>query len=188
VSEPALRPSELAPGLLLGEGVRIGAGVLLGGHVTIHAGAKIGDGARVGDHAQIRERAHIGAGATVGSFASVDPEVFVGRRASVQTRCYLARGSTIEDDAFLGPGVTLANDDTMGRHAAGVRLVGPTLRRACRVGAGVVICPGIEIGEEVFVAAGAVVAADVPARAVVMGVPARVVREVGDEDLLERWR
>ena len=57
-----------------------------------------------------------------------------------------------------------------------------------RVGAGAVICPGVEIGEESYVAAGAVVAADVPARVVVLGVPARAVREVPDADLLERWR
>jgi acetyltransferase-like isoleucine patch superfamily enzyme len=67
-------------------------------------------------------------------------------------------------------------------------LTGATLRRACRVGGGVVLCPGVEIGEEAFVAAGAVVIADVAPRAVVMGVPARKVRDVGDEDLLERWR
>jgi len=112
----------------------------------------------------------------------------VGARASVQTRCYLAWGSTVEDDVFLGPGVTLANDNTMGRHAPGERLVGPTLRRACRIGAGAVICPEVEIGEEAFVAAGAVVVADVGARTVVMGVPAREVRRMPDEDLLEHWR
>jgi acetyltransferase-like isoleucine patch superfamily enzyme len=50
-----------------------------------------------------------------------------------------------------------------------------------------VIAPGVEIGEEAFIAAGAVVTRDVPARAVVMGVPGRVVREVPDEDLRERW-
>ena len=50
------------------------------------------------------------------------------------------------------------------------------------------LTPGVEIGEEAFVAAGALVTSDVPARAVVMGVPARVVRDVPDEDLLERWR
>jgi UDP-2-acetamido-3-amino-2,3-dideoxy-glucuronate N-acetyltransferase len=179
---------DLAPGLLVGDGVSIGEGTQLGGHVVLHAGVEIGEGARVGDHAQIRERARIGAGATVGSFCSVDPEVAVGDRASVQTRCYLARGTVVEDDAFLGPGVTIANDDTMGRHRADEPLRGATLRRACRVGAGVVICPGVEVGEEAFVAAGAVVAADVPPRAVVMGVPARPVREVPAEDLLERRR
>ncbi len=188
MSEPALRASKLAPDLLLGEGVRLGADVRIGAHVTIYTKVRIGEEARIGDYAQVRERANILAGATIGSFASIDPEVHVGQRASVQTRCYLARGSTIEDDVFLGPGVTLANDDTMGRHSPGEELRGPTLRRACRVGAGAVICPGIEVGEEAFVAAGAVVAADVPSRAVVMGVPARVVREVPDEDLLEHWR
>ncbi|MGB7587100.1 MAG: DapH/DapD/GlmU-related protein [Solirubrobacterales bacterium] len=186
VSRPALRPSELAPGLLLGEEVRIGDGVRIGGHVVIHAGATIGDGVRIGDHAQVRERAHVGTGATIGSFVSVDPEVCVGHRASVQTRCYLARGSTIEDDVFLGPDVTLANDNTMGRHPPGIELEGPTLRRACRIGAGAVVCPGVEVGEEAYVAAGAVVAADVAPGAVVMGVPARRVREVPQEDLLPR--
>ena len=58
----------------------------------------------------------------------------------------------------------------------GQPLDGPLLRRACRIGGGVVLCPGVEIGEEAFIAAGAVVASDVPARAVAMGVPARVVR------------
>lgn len=189
MSEPAaLAPGDLAPGLLIGDGVRVGEGARLGGHVVLHAGVEIGAGARIGDHAQIRERAEIGAGATIGSFVAVDSEVRVDARASVQTRCYLARGTTVEEDAFLGPGVTIANDETMGRHASGQPLRGALLRRACRVGAAVTLRPGVEVGEEAFVAAGAVVVADVPARAVVMGVPARVVREVPEADLLERWR
>jgi UDP-2-acetamido-3-amino-2,3-dideoxy-glucuronate N-acetyltransferase len=76
----------------------------------------------------------------------------------------------------------------MARHDEAYPVVGTRLRRACRVGGSVVICPDVEVGEEAFVAAGAVVTHDVPARGVAMGVPARVVREVGDEDLLERWR
>jgi UDP-2-acetamido-3-amino-2,3-dideoxy-glucuronate N-acetyltransferase len=171
-----LAPSDLAPGLLLGEGVEIAAGVRLGGHVVIHAGARIGPGVLVGDHAQVREGAEVGAEATIGSFCCVDPGVAVGARASVQTRCYLTTGTLVEEDVFLGPGVTLANDDTMGRHGPEQPLRGPRLRRACRIGAGVTICPGVEIGEEAFVAAGAVVAADVAAREVVAGVPARKLR------------
>jgi len=186
MSRGGLLPGDLAPGLSIGDGVKAGAGAGIGGHVVLHDGAEIGPEARVGDHAQIRERAEIGTGATIGSFVSVDPEVRVGDRASVQTRCYLARGTLVEEDAFLGPGVTITNDDTMGRHEPDERLRGATLRRGCRVGAGVVLCPGVEIGEEAFVAAGAVVTADVPPRAVVMGAPARRVREVPNDDLLER--
>ena len=80
----------------------------------------------------------------------------------MQTNCYVTAGTVIEDDVFVGPGVTLTNDNTMGRHDPGPPDA-PTLRRACRVGGGAVICPGIEIGEEAFVGAGAVVTADVPA-------------------------
>jgi acetyltransferase-like isoleucine patch superfamily enzyme len=188
VSGAALQASELAPGLLVGEGVTIGDGVLIGGHAVIHSGVTVGDGARIGDHAQIRDGAQIGAGATIGSLSSVDPNVVVGDRASVQARCYLSAGTVVEEDAFIGPGVTLANDNTMDRHGPEMELTGPLLRRACRVGAGVVVCPAVEIGEEAFVAAGAVVIGDVAPRDVVMGVPARAVRRVPDEDLLERWR
>jgi acetyltransferase-like isoleucine patch superfamily enzyme len=188
VSGAALQPSDLAPGLLLGADVRIGRDVLIGGHVVIHAGVEIGDGARIGDHAQLRDRARIGAGSTVGSYSCVDPGVSIGARVSVQTRCYVTGGTVIEDDVFVGPGVTLTNDNTMDRHPPAMPFAGPVLRRACRIGGGSTICPGIEVGEEAFVAAGAVVAADVPARTVVAGVPARRLREVPDEDLLERWR
>ena len=61
---------------------------------------------------------------------------------------------------------------------------GPVLRRACRVGGAAVLLPGVEIGEEAFVGAGAVVTKDVPARAVVVGNPARVLRDVPDDELL----
>jgi UDP-2-acetamido-3-amino-2,3-dideoxy-glucuronate N-acetyltransferase len=184
----ALKPSDLAPGLLLGTGAEIGEGVLIGGQAVIHAGVRIGAGARIGDHAQLRDEATIGAGTTIGSFSSVDPGVEIGDRVSIQTRCYVTGGTVIEDDVFVGPGVTLTNDNTMDRHPPETALAGPLLRRACRIGGGAVICPGIEIGEEAFVAAGAVVTADVAPRAVVMGVPAKRIREVPDADLLERWR
>jgi len=188
MASPALLPSDLAPGLLIGDKVTIGEGVLIGGHAVIHSGVRIGAGARVGDHSQVREGATIGAGSTVGSYVSVDPGVVVGERVSIQTRCYITGGTRIEDDVFVGPGVTLTNDNTMNRHGSEFEFEGPLLRRACRIGGGSTLCPGVEVGEEAFVAAGAVVAHDVPARTVVMGVPARPVREVSEADLLQNWR
>ena len=76
----------------------------------------------------------------------------------------------------------------MGRHGPEYALRGATIRRAVRIGGSAVLVPGVEVGEEAFVAAGAVVAKDVPARAFMVGVPARHVRDVVDEDLLKRWR
>jgi acetyltransferase-like isoleucine patch superfamily enzyme len=155
---------------------------------VVYAGARIGRGVIVGDQAQVRERATVGAGTVVGRGSSVDFDVTIGERVLIQTGVYITGGTVVEDEVFLGPGVITTNDDTMGRHERGERLVGPTLRRACRVGGGAVLVPGVEVGEEAYVAAGAVVTRDLPARSVAMGVPARLVREVGDEDFVERWR
>ena len=152
------------------------------------AGATIGEGAVVADQAHVRERAQVGERSVIGRGSAVDNDVVVGARVKVQTGCYLTAFSVVEDDVFVAPGVTLTNDNTMGRHGADHELRGATLRRACRVGGGAVLAPGVEVGEEAFVAAGAVVVSDVAPRAVVMGVPARAVREVPTEDLLEARR
>jgi acetyltransferase-like isoleucine patch superfamily enzyme len=184
---PRLRPgstsarsAEPAP-LVLGDGVTVCAGAV------VYAGASLGDGVIVGDQTQVRERTLVGTGTLVGRGSALDNDVVVGARVRIQSQVYVTAHSVIEDDVFLGPGALLTNDDTMGRHEPRT-LRGATLRRACRIGAGVVLCPGVEVGEEAFVAAGAVVTNDVAPRAVVMGVPARRIRAVGDEDLLERWR
>jgi acetyltransferase-like isoleucine patch superfamily enzyme len=183
---PRLRPGSSAGGLELGRLViEPGATICCG--AVVYAGARIGERAIIGDHAQVRERAVVGAGSVVGFGSSVDLDARVGERVVIQTGVYVTGGSIVEDDVFLGPGVLTTNDHTIGRHARGEPLLGPTFRRACRVGGGVVIVPGVEIGEEAFIAAGAVVTRDVPSRSVVIGVPGRVVRQVSDEDLLERW-
>ena len=105
----------------------------------------------------------------------------------MQTGVYLTAFTLVEDDVFVGPGATTTNDDTMARHGSQMPLRGAVLRRACRIGGGAVLTPGVEIGEEAYVAAGAVVTRDVP-RGGGHGRP-RPHRPRGpDEDLLERWR
>lgn len=168
--------------------LRIGARVTVCSGAVVFAGAVVGDEAILGDQSFVRERTRIGQGSVIGRGSVVDNDVVVGARVKVQTSVYLTAFTEIEDDVFVGPGATTTNDDTMARHGPDMALRGATLRRACRVGGGTVLTPGVEIGEEAFIAAGAIVTRDVPARAVAMGVPARVVREVGEQDLLERWR
>jgi acetyltransferase-like isoleucine patch superfamily enzyme len=184
---PRLRAGSSAAGAELGPLV-LESDVTVCAGAVVYAGARVAASAIIGDQAQVRERVRIGPGSVVGRASSVDFDAIVGARVLIQTGVYLTGRSVVEDDVFLGPGVVTTNDHTMGRHARGEPLQGPTFRRACRVGGGAVVVPGVVIGEEAFVAAGALVTRDVGDREVVLGVPARVIRRVPGEDLLERWR
>jgi UDP-2-acetamido-3-amino-2,3-dideoxy-glucuronate N-acetyltransferase len=172
------------PPLVLGDGVTVCAGAVL------YAGSRIGEACIVGDQAQVRERTTIGARTVIGRGAGIDNDVTIGERVKIQSQVYVTAFSTVEDDVFLGPCAMTTNDDTMGRHRPDYALRGATLRRACRIGGGAVLTPGVEVGEEAFVAAGAVVTRDVPPRGWVLGIPARTpaARRVTDDELLERWR
>jgi acetyltransferase-like isoleucine patch superfamily enzyme len=165
--------------------LRIGDDVTVCSAAIVLAGASIGDGALLGDQSFVRERSTIGAGSIVGRGSVVDNDVALGERVRVQTNVYLTAFTLAEDDVFVGPCAVTTNDDTIGRRPPGEPLRGATLRRACRIGGGAVLTPGVEIGEEAFVAAAALVTHDVPPRTVVMGVPARVVRDVPPHDLLD---
>lgn len=166
----------------------IGDGAAICAQAIVFASAQIGAGSIIGDQSFVRERTRIGAGTVIGRGSAVDNDVTIGDRVRIQTSVYITGFSTVEDDVFVGPCAMTTNDDTMNRHGDDYQLQGATLRRACRIGGGVVLTPGVTVGVEAFVAAGAVVTADVPERGFVMGVPGRVVRQVSDADLLQHWR
>lgn len=176
------RSSSVAP---VGGPLVVEAGASICAQAIVFAGSRIGAGAIVGDQAYVRERTVIGAGSVVGRGTAVDNDVVIGERVRLQTQVYITAHSVIEDDVFVGPCAMTTNDNTMARQRDGDTLRGATLRRACRIGGGTVIVPGVEVGEEAFVAAGSVVTNDVPPRGVVIGVPGRVVRYVEDADLLD---
>jgi acetyltransferase-like isoleucine patch superfamily enzyme len=169
---------ELAP-LIVGEGTRILAGAV------VFAGTRLGEGVIVGDQACVRERCDIDRGVVIGRGAFVENDVTIGARTKIQANAYVTAYSLVEEDVFIAPCVVTTNDNFMGRTEKRHELrKGPAIRRGARIGGGAVLLPGIEIGEEAFVGAGAVVLEDVPARAVVIGNPARRIRDVPDEELL----
>jgi acetyltransferase-like isoleucine patch superfamily enzyme len=170
-----LPPAELADGAVVSTGA------------VVFAGTTIGARTIVGDQACVRERCAIGDDVVVGRGSLVENDTTVGARTKIQANAYVTAYSTLEEDVFIAPCVVTTNDNFMGRTEARHELVkGPTIRRGARVGGGAVICPGVEIGEEAFIGAGAVVTKDVSPRMVAVGVPARAIRPVSEDELLGR--
>jgi acetyltransferase-like isoleucine patch superfamily enzyme len=165
--------------------LELGAGTIVSTGAVVFAGTTIGERVIVGDQACVRERCTIGDDVVIGRGSLVENDTSVGALTKIQAHAYITAYSLLEDNVFIAPCVITTNDNFMGRTEKRHELVkGPTIRRGARVGGGCVLLPGIEVGEEAFIGAGAVVLEDVPPRALVVGNPARQIREVPDEELL----
>jgi acetyltransferase-like isoleucine patch superfamily enzyme len=169
-----LLPLELGPGTIVSTGAIVFAGTRIGARVI------------VGDQACLRERCDIGDDVVIGRGALVENDTTIGALTKIQADAYITAYSTLEDNVFIAPRVITTNDNFMGRTEKRHALrKGPTIRRGARIGAGAVLCPAVEIGEEAFVGAGSVVVNDVPPRVVVVGNPARALRDVAADELLD---
>jgi acetyltransferase-like isoleucine patch superfamily enzyme len=181
---PALSPRSTAkrealPPLELGEGTVVSAGSI------VFAGTKVGARVILGDQSCVRERCELGDDVVVGRGSLIENDTTIGARTKIQANAYVTAYSTLEEDVFIAPCVVTTNDNFMGRTEQRHALrKGPTIRRGARIGGGAVLLPGIDVGEEAFVGAGAVVTRDVPPRALVVGNPARELRDVPEEELL----
>jgi len=169
---------KLSP-LQLGNACQIGAGTIL------YAGTMVGDTSVIADLATIRENCQIGAGVVVGRGVAVENNTTIGDYTKIQTNAYITAYMKLEDHVFVAPMVTTTNDNYMGRtEKRFAAKKGPTIKRGARVGGNAILLPGVTIGEESFVAAGAIVTKDTPAHQVVRGTPAKPVRPVPSEELL----
>jgi UDP-2-acetamido-3-amino-2,3-dideoxy-glucuronate N-acetyltransferase len=183
--QPTLSPRSTAkreelPPLELGPGTVVSTGAV------VFAGTTIGERVILGDQACVRERCTIGDDVVIGRGSLVENDTSIGPLTKIQAHAYITAYSLLEDNVFIAPCVITTNDNFMGRTERRHELVkGPTIRRGARIGGGAVLLPGLEIGEEAFVGAGAVVLRDVPPRAIVVGNPARQIREVPEAELLE---
>jgi acetyltransferase-like isoleucine patch superfamily enzyme len=183
--QPSLSPRSTAkrdplPPAEIGDGTIVSTGAI------VFAGTRIGARVIVGDQACVRERVDIGDDVVVGRGVLVENDTTIGALTKIQADAYITAYSTLEDNVFIAPRVITTNDNFMGRTERRHELIkGPTVRRGARVGGGAILCPGIVVGEEAFVGAGAVVTRDVAPRMLVVGNPARVLRSVSADELLE---
>jgi acetyltransferase-like isoleucine patch superfamily enzyme len=182
--QPALSPRSTAsreplPPAEIGEDSIVSTGAI------VFAGTRIGARAILGDQSCVRERVTLGDDVVVGRGSLVENDTTIGSSTKIQADAYITAYSTLEEDVFVAPCVVTTNDNFMGRTERRHELRrGPTIRRGARIGGGAILLPGVEVGEEAFVGAGAVVTRDVPPRKLVVGSPARVLRDVPDEELL----
>jgi acetyltransferase-like isoleucine patch superfamily enzyme len=183
--QPSLSPRSTAKREPLAPTV-IGEGTIVSTGAIVFAGSRIGARVILGDQSCIRERVVIGDDVVVGRGSLVENDTSIGAMTKIQADAYITAYSTLEDHVFIAPCVVTTNDNFMGRTERRHELIkGPTIRRGARVGGGAILLPAVEIGEEAFIGAGAVVTKDVPPRMLAVGHPARVVREVAADELLE---
>src|SRR4249920_1750590 len=182
--QPTLSPRSTAkreplPPAQLGDGTIVSTGAI------VFAGTKIGARVILGDQSCVRERVAVGDDVVLGRGSLIENDTTVGAMTRIQADAYITAYSTLEEHVFIAPCVVTTNDNWMGRTEKRLgNIKGPTIRRGARIGGGAVLCPQIEIGEDAFVGAGAVVTKDVPPHVIVVGNPARELREVPTDELL----
>jgi acetyltransferase-like isoleucine patch superfamily enzyme len=164
----------------------VGDGTVISTGAIVFAGTRIGARVIVGDQSCVRERVIVGDDVVVGRGSLIENDTVVGAMTKIQAHAYITSYSILEEHVFIAPCVVTTNDNFMGRTEQRHTLVkGPTIRRGARIGGGAILCPGVEIGEEAFVGAGTVVTKDVAPGVVVVGNPARVLREVASDEMLD---
>ena len=169
--------------------VTIGDHCVIGAHAVIYMDVTVGARSMICDTACVREEVRIGEQTIVAMGVTINYRTKIGNRVKIMDNSHITGNMVIEDDVFISTEVTTSNDNSMGRQppsGADWTSAGPIIRRFATIGQGASILPGVEIGRNAIIGAGAVVTRSVPPEVVVLGVPARVVRSLKPEEIRSR--
>jgi len=158
----------------------IGDGAVIRTHTVIYAGNTIGKNFQTGNKVNIREANQIGNDVSIGTLSVIEHHVQIADRVRIHTQVFVPEFSVLEEGCWLGPNVVLTNARYPLSPGVKDQLAGPVIRKGAKIGANATILPGVVIGENALVGAGAVVTKDVPPGAVVVGNPARVIRDISE--------
>jgi acetyltransferase-like isoleucine patch superfamily enzyme len=158
----------------------IGAGSVIRSHAVIYAGNVIGKNFQTGNKVNIREANRIGDNVSIGTLSVIEHHVEIANGVRIHTQVFIPEFSVLEEGCWIGPNVVFTNAKYPLSPGVKDQLAGPIIRRGAKIGANSTLLPGVVIGENALVGAGSVVVRDVPAGAVVVGNPARVIRQVAE--------
>jgi UDP-2-acetamido-3-amino-2,3-dideoxy-glucuronate N-acetyltransferase len=154
----------------------------------IHPKAIVETGARIGENTRVWAFAHILPGAILGRECNICDGVFIendvkiGNRVTIKCGVQVWDGITLEDDVFVGPNATFTNDRFPRSKQYPEQFSRTMIRKGASIGANATLLPGITVGTNAMVGAGAVVTRDVPPNAIVAGNPSRIKGYVGLKD------
>jgi acetyltransferase-like isoleucine patch superfamily enzyme len=169
----------------------VGNDCIIGAGVIIYRGCTIDNKVLVADLSTVRENVSIGYKTIVGRGVAIENFCTIGRFVKLETNVYITAYSDIEDRCFVAPCVATSNDNYVGRTEERFRhFKGVIVRQGARIGVNATILPGKEIGEDALIAAGALLTTDAPAHKIMAGMPAKVFRDVPEEQLLKNqgWK
>lgn len=158
----------------------IGAGAIIRSHTIIYAGNRIGANFQTGHSVMIRELNEIGDNVSIGTHSIIEHHVKIGDGVRIHSNVFIPEYSILEEDAWVGPHAVLTNALYPRSPDAKANLRGPHLMTGSKVGANATLLPGVTIGRNALVGAGSVVVGDVPDGKVVVGNPARIIKDVSE--------
>ena len=179
--------TKLREGYKLTSPVVLGDNVHIRPHSIIYNGCKIGNHVHIGHNSILREFTEIGSYSSIGSLVMCEGYTKIGHHSIVHSQTHLTAKMEIGSYVFIGPKVTTANDRRIRYFRPDIINPdqGPIIEDGAVIGAGAALLPKVRIGKGAFVAMGAVVTKDVPPFTLVLGVPAKVVRRVNREEVVE---
>lgn len=175
----AVTADALQSGPQIGDRVRIGTGSV------VYAGCVLAEDVFVADLATVREDVTVGTKTIIGRGVAVENQCSIGSFCKLETNAYITAYSTLGDRVFVAPGVKTSNDNFIGRTEERFKhFKGVIAEDGARLGVGCVILPGVRIGKDAVVAAGAILTRDADPETIYMGCPAKPFGPVPEEQLL----
>lgn len=151
-------------------------------HMALCESESVGTGTRVWAFTHVLPKAVIGKECNVCDQVFIENDVIIGDRVTIKCGVQIWDGITIEDDVFIGPNATFTNDVFPRSKAYPESFLKTIIKKGASLGANCTILPGVTVGENAMIGAGAVVTKSVPPNVTVVGNPARIVGNVSDEN------